>query len=232
MITHATFGTALAAARLFADEGAYVFITGKCEKRLNEAVVEIGKNVRGIVCDESKTSDLDHLFSVVKNEKGHIDILFACSAHGEFATTGNLTAEHLQTMIDKVQGSIFSVQKALPLMHAGGSIILGGSALEIRSIPSFDVYNASQALLRFFAGIWYNTLKFSHVRVNILSPGTSETSFEEVGHQRAEYCFNDNSSGSIGEIEVIASMALFLASSDSVTINGIEVFADGGSLQI
>ncbi len=234
VITAATSGMALATAKLFVEEGAYVFITGRRQDKLDEAVKAIGKNVTGVQGDAANLDDLDRLYEIVKKEKGRIDILFASAGRGEFAKIGEVTEEHFDTTFDlNVRGTLFTVQKALPLFSDGGSIFLNGSIASIKGFPAFGVYAASKAAVRSFARTWLNDLKERKIRVNILSPGTIDTPIlDPLGPDAKAYFATLIPRGEIGRPEEIASVALFLASSDSSFVNGIELFVDGGSAQI
>jgi NAD(P)-dependent dehydrogenase (short-subunit alcohol dehydrogenase family) len=176
VITAAASGMALATAKLFVEEGAYVFITGRRQDKLDEAVKLIGKNVTGVQGDASNLADLDRLYGTVKREKGKIDILFASAGFGEFAKLEEVTEEHFDKTFDlNVRGTLFTVQKALPLFNDNGSIFLNGSIASIKGFPTFGVYSASKAAVRSFARTWLLELKERGIRVNILSPGTIDT---------------------------------------------------------
>jgi NAD(P)-dependent dehydrogenase (short-subunit alcohol dehydrogenase family) len=176
VITAATSGMALATAKLFVEEGAYVFITGRRKDKLNQAVEAIGRNVTGVQGDASNLADLDRLYETVKKEKGKIDVLFASAGLGEFAKIGEVTEEHFDKTFDlNVRGTLFTVQKALPLFSDGGSIFLNGSIASIKGFPALSVYSASKAAVRSFARTWLVDLKERKIRVNILSPGTIDT---------------------------------------------------------
>src|SRR5208282_305659 len=176
VITAATSGMALATAKLFVEEGAYVFITGRRQDKLDEAVKLIGKNVTGVQGDAAKLADLDRLYETVKREKGKIDILFASAGQGEFATLEQVTEDHFdKTFGLNVRGTLFTVQKALPLFNDNGSIFLNGSIASIKGFPAFGVYSASKAALRSFARTWTVDLKARNIRVNVLSPRTIDT---------------------------------------------------------
>ena len=176
VITAATSGMALATAKLFVEEGAYVFITGRRQDKLDEAVKLIGKNVTGVQGDASNLADLDRLYDTVKREKGKIDILFASAGSGELAKLEEVTEEHFDKTFDlNVRGTLFTVQKALPLFNNNGSIFLNGSIASIKGFPAFGVYSASKAAVRSFARTWLLELKERRIRVNILSPGTIDT---------------------------------------------------------
>jgi len=233
VITAATSGMALATAKLFVDEGAYVFITGRREKQLDDAVKAIGRNVTGVQGDAGNLADLDRLYDTVKRHKGRIDVLFASAGYGEFAPIGEVTEEHFDKTFDlNVRGTLFTVQKALPLMVDGGAIIMNGSMASVKGFAAFGVYNASKAAVRSFARTWTVDLKARNIRVNVLSPGTIDTAIFE-GFMEAKDAFVAMiPRGTIGKPEEIATAALFLASSDSSFVTGIELFVDGGVAQI
>jgi NAD(P)-dependent dehydrogenase (short-subunit alcohol dehydrogenase family) len=234
VITAATSGMALATAKLFVKEGAYVFITGRRKDKLDEAVKLIGKNVTGVQGDASNLADLDRLYDTVKREKGKIDILFASAGQGEFAKLEEVTEEHFdKTFGLNVRGTLFTVQKALPLFNDNGSIFLNGSIASIKGFPAFGVYSASKAAVRSFARTWLVELKERRIRVNILSPGTIDTPIlDPLGPDAKEFFKSQIPRGEMGRPEEIATVALFLASSDSSFVNGIELFVDGGTAQI
>jgi NAD(P)-dependent dehydrogenase (short-subunit alcohol dehydrogenase family) len=234
VITAATSGMALATAKLFVEEGAYVFITGRRKEKLDEAVKLIGGNVTGVQGDAANLADLDRLYETVKRVRGKIDILFASAGQGELATLEQVTEEHFdKTFGLNVRGTLFTVQKALPLFNDNGSIFLNGSLASIKGFPAFGVYSASKAALRSFARTWLVELKDRRIRVNILSPGTIDTpALDPLGAQAKEQFSALIPRGEIGRPEEIASVALFLASSDSSFVNGVELFVDGGTGQI
>ena len=234
VITAATSGMALATAKLFVEEGAYVFITGRRKEKLDEAVKLIGKNVTGIQGDAANLTDLDRLYETVKRERGKIDILFASAGQGELATLEQVTEEHFDKTFDlNVRGTLFTVQKAIPLFSDGGSIFMNGSIASIKGIPAFGVYSASKAAVRSFARTWLNDLKDRKISVNVLSPGTIDTPIlDPLGPDAKEYFKTLIPRGEIGRPEEIATVALFLASDDSSFVNGIELFVDGGTAQI
>jgi NAD(P)-dependent dehydrogenase (short-subunit alcohol dehydrogenase family) len=234
VITAATSGMALATAKLFVDEGAYVFITGRRQKQLDDAVKAIGRNVAGVQGDAGNLADLDRLYDVVKREKGRIDVLFANAGYMEAATIGEVTEESFDKTFDlNVRGTLFTVQKALPLIVDGGSIILNGSVASVKGFPAFGVYNASKAAIRSFARTWTVDLKARKIRVNVLSPGPIDTGiFDDLPKGAKETFVAMVPRGTIGRPEEIATAALFLASSDSSFVSGIELFVDGGLAQI
>jgi len=234
VITGGSTGIGLAAAKLFVKEGAYVFITGRRQKELDEAVKEIGSNVTGVQGDISKLTDLDRLYETIKAKDKKIDILFANAGVAEFAALGSITEEHFDKLFNiNVKGTLFTVQKILPLMNDGGSIILTGSVASTKGTASFWVYGATKAAIRNFVRAWSVELKDRRIRSNVLSPGPTET--PAIGQQPAEAIARIVSTipmGRIGEPDEIAKAALFLASDDSSFVTGIELFVDGGRAQI
>jgi NAD(P)-dependent dehydrogenase (short-subunit alcohol dehydrogenase family) len=235
VITGATSGMALATARRVVTEGAYVFITGRRQEQLNAAVKEIGRNVSGVQGDAGNLADLDRLYDTVKAQKGHIDVLYASAGFGEFnVPLGSITeADFDKTFNVNVRGTLFTVQKALPLMRDGGSIIMTGSIASVKGFEGFSVYNASKAAIRSFARTWTVDLKARKIRVNVISPGTIDTGiFVGVPEEVKEQFVAMIPMGRIGQPEEIATVALFLASDDSSFITGIELFVDGGTAQV
>jgi NAD(P)-dependent dehydrogenase (short-subunit alcohol dehydrogenase family) len=234
VITGATSGMALATAKLFVEEGAYVFITGRRKEKLDEAVKIVGKNITGVMGDAANLADLDRLYETVEREKRKIDILFASAGQGELATLEQVTEEHFDKTFDlNVRGTLFTIQKALPLFNDNGSIFLNGSIASIKGFPGFGVYSASKAAVRSFARTWLLELKERGIRVNILSPGTIDTPIlDPLGPDAKERFKALIPRGEMGRPEEIATVAVFLASSDSSFVNGIELFVDGGAGQI
>jgi NAD(P)-dependent dehydrogenase (short-subunit alcohol dehydrogenase family) len=234
VITGATSGMALATAKLFVEEGAYVFITGRRKEQLDQAVKTIGKNVTGVQADSSKLDDLDRLYATVKKEKGKVDVLFASAGGGELGPLGSITEEQFdKTFGLNVRGTLFTVQKALPLLSDGGSIILNGSIAGVKGFPGASIYSASKAVVRSFARTWTVELKDRKIRVNVLSPGTIDTAILDVFPQEAKDFFVSLIPWRrMGRPEEIATAVLFLASSDSSFVTGIELFVDGGAAQI
>ena len=231
VITGGSSGMALASAMRFVEEGAYVFITGRRQEQLDEAVKAIGRNVTGVRGDAASLDDLDRLFDTVKREKGKIDILFASAGKGEPLPLGQITEEHFDAAFDlNVRGTLFTVQKALPLFSDGGSIIMTGSNASSKGFPGFGVYAASKLALRSFARTWVNELKGRHIRVNLLVPGAVTSPMqEEVLTKEARDMFEAMiPRGKMGQPEEIATVALFLASDESSYVNGVELFVDGG----
>jgi NAD(P)-dependent dehydrogenase (short-subunit alcohol dehydrogenase family) len=234
VITGGTAGIGLAAAHLFVAEGAYVFITGRRRKELDAAVREIGANVTGVQGDVADLADLDRLYETVREEKGRIDIVFANAGLGEFALLEEVTEEHFDKIFDiNVKGALFTVQKALPLLNDGGSIILTGSVASAKGTPAFVVYGASKAAVRNFVRGWTVELKERRIRSNVLSPGPIATAL--MAGQPAEAIEKITSTipmGRTGETDEVAKAALFLASDDSSFVTGIELFVDGGRAQV
>jgi len=234
VITGGTEGIGLATAKLFAKEGAYVFITGRRHKELDEAVKAIGSNVSGVQGDIAKLADLDRLYETVAEEKGRIDIVFANAGVGEFVPFGSVTEEHFDKLFNiNVRGTLFTVQKALPLLKDGGSIILNGSVASVKGTAAFGVYAASKAAIRSFVRTWTTDLKDRRIRANVVSPGPINTPL--VSRQSADVIAQIVSTipmGRMGKPDEIAKAVLFLASDDSSFVTGIELFVDGGRAQI
>lgn len=234
VITAATSGMALATAKQFVEEGAYVFITGRRQDKLDEALKAIGRNATGVRGDAARLEDLDRLYETVKREKGKIDVLFASAGFGGYATLEQVTEEHFdKTFGLNVRGTLFTVQKALPLFNDNASIIINGSTFGIKGVPAMGVYSASKAALRSFVRTWLVELKGRGIRVNLLSPGPIDTPAMEVLSEEAKQGVNATvPRGQMGRPEEIATVVAFLASSDSSYVNGIELCVDGGSAQI
>lgn len=233
VITGGTTGIGLAAAKLFVAEGAYVFITGRRQKELDEAVKGIGRNVSGIQGDVASLADLDRLYETVK-AKGQIDIVFANAGIGGFAPLEEVTEEQFHSIFNiNVKGALFTVQKALPVLNDGGSIILTGSVASVKGTPAFAVYGASKAAIRNFVRGWATELKDRRIRSNVISPGPIATPLTVGSPQDImERMMSTIPMGRMGEPDEVAKAALFLASDDSSFITGIELFVDGGRAQI
>ena len=233
VITGGTTGIGLATAKLFVREGAYVFITGRRQKELDEAATAIGNNVTGVQGDIAKLTDLDRLYETVK-AKGKLDIVFANAGVAEFAPLGKITEEHFDRLFDiNVKGTLFTVQKALPLLKDGGSIILNGSVASVKGTAAFGVYGATKAALRSLVRTWTVDLKDRHIRSNVISPGPTDTPV--IDGQPADAIARIVSTipmGRMADPDEIAKAALFLASDDSSFVTGIELFVDGGRGQI
>lgn len=235
VITGATSGLALATAKLFVEEGAYVFITGRRQEQLDAAVKEIGKNVTGVQGDAGNLADLDRLYETVQAKKGMIDILYASAGIGDFGVPlGCVTEAEFDRIFNvNVRGTLFTVQKALPRMRDGGSILMTGSIASVKGFPGMSVYNASKAAIRSFARTWTVELKARKIRVNVISPGSIDTNaFVGVPAEVKDEFISIIPMGRIGEPHEIATAALFLASEDASFITGIELFVDGGTAQI
>jgi NAD(P)-dependent dehydrogenase (short-subunit alcohol dehydrogenase family) len=240
VVTGGNSGIGLATAKRFVAEGAYVFITGRRQPELDAAVKEIGGSVTAVRSDVSNLEDLDRLFATVKEQVGRIDVLFANAGGGEFAPLGQISeALFDKTFAINVKGTLFTVQKALPLMQAGGSIILTGSTAASTGTPAFSVYGASKAAIRSFARNWILDLKGTGIRVNVLAPGATSTPgwhglapSEDVNKEMIKFVEATTPLGRLGDPDETATAALFLASDDSSFVNGIELFVDGGSAQI
>ncbi|KAF6650585.1 SDR family NAD(P)-dependent oxidoreductase [Paenibacillus polymyxa] len=239
VVTGGTSGIGLASAQQFVKEGAYVFITGRRQRELDEAVKQIGKNVTGVRGDISKSEDLDILFETVKREKGHLDILFANAGLGSFLPLGEITEAHYYKTFDvNVKGTIFTVQKALALFpNKRGSIILTGSTAGSTGMPAFSIYGASKAAIRQLVRSWILDMRGTEIRINILSPGTIVTpAYDELFGSELDHLLeqakNDIPLGRVGQVEEISNAVMFLASNESSYMNGVELFVDGGVAQV
>ena len=241
VITGGNSGIGLATAKRFVTDGAYVFITGRRQHELDTAVSEIGKNVMGLQGDVSNLVDLDRLYSIVKQEKGHIDILFANAGIGEFARLGQISEEHFdKTFGVNVKGLLFTVQKAVPLFKDdGGSIILNSSIAASKGVEGFSVYSASKAAVRSFARTWTVDLRRRKIRVNAVSPGQIDTKAlsdlmqnEEHSRQLKKDLVSTVPLRRMGTPDEVAKIVSFLASDESSYVTGIELFIDGGAAQI
>jgi NAD(P)-dependent dehydrogenase (short-subunit alcohol dehydrogenase family) len=231
VITGGSSGMALASARRFVEEGAYVFITGRKQEKLDEAVKLIGRNVTGVRGDAANLDDLDRLFDTVKREKGKIDVLYASAGMGDAAPLGQITEQQFDATFGlNARGTLFTVQKALPLLKDGGSIFMTGSVASLKGFPGYSVYAASKATLHAFARGWLNELKGRNIRVNVLHPGPIATPMQdEVLTEDAKRMFESLiPRGTMGRPEEIAAVAVFLASDDSSFVNGLELSVDGG----
>jgi NAD(P)-dependent dehydrogenase (short-subunit alcohol dehydrogenase family) len=240
VVTGGNSGIGLATAQRFAAEGAYVFITGRRQSELDAAVKQIGENVTGVQGDVSNLADLDRLFATIKQQKGHIDILFANAGGGEFLPLGEITEEHFdKTFNNNVKGLLFTVQKALPLLQDSGSVILNASIASSKGLEAFSVYSATKAAVRSFARSWTIDLRERKIRVNALSPGPIDTpalghlasTEEQVGELKKNLTAGVPM-GRMGSADEIAKAAVFLASDDSSYVTGIELFVDGGMAQV
>lgn len=240
IVTGGTSGIGLTTAKAFSEQGANVFITGRRKEALDAAVKEIGGRVTGIQADMSKLNDIDRLYDAVQQKHSQIDVVFANAGGGEFAALGAITEEHYQNTFDtNVKGTLFTVQKALPLLRDGASIILTSSTTSISGTPAFSVYSATKAAIRSFARNWILDLKDRHIRVNAVSPGVTDTAgLNELfgngdsAENTKNYLASLIPAGRIGKPEEIAKAVLFLASEDASFVNGVELFVDGGQVQI
>jgi len=240
LVTGGTSGIGLATAKRFVAEGAKVVITGRRKDVLDDAVKQIGSNAIGIQADASDLADLDRMYERIKKEYGRIDVLFANAGGGEFATIDKVTEEHFDKTFDtNVKGVFFTVQKALLLMPDGGTIVLNASIVSIKGMPAFGVYSATKAAIRSFAGTWTNELKERQIRVNVVSPGPIDTPGVDGLAQDAEQAKQLKAGlasqvplGRMGHPDEIAKVVVFLASEDSSFVAGIELFVDGGMVQV
>ena len=235
VITGATSGMALAGAKRFVDEGAHVFISGRRQDAVDDAVTQIGRNVTGVQADSADLADLDRLFETVKEEKGSIDVLWASAGAGAPSALGEITEEQLDAAFSlNARGTLFTVQKALPLFNDGGSIFMTGSNASLRGYPGFSVYAASKAVLPAYTRVWVAELRDRKIRVNVLTPGqVSSPMMEQVLDAETKAQFESViPRRQMGHPEEIASVALFLASDDSSYVNGMELVADGGTTVI
>jgi NAD(P)-dependent dehydrogenase (short-subunit alcohol dehydrogenase family) len=240
LVTGGSSGIGLATAKRFIAEGAYVFVTGRRQPELDAAVKELGAGATGMRSDVSNVADLDRLFLTIKQQKGRLDVLFANAGGGTLAPLGMISEEHFdQTFATNVRGVVFTVQKALPLMPAGSSIILTSSTAGSKGMPAFSVYSASKAALRSLARSWTVDLKDKKIRVNAVSPGLVPTpGYNLMGLTKEQvdgfvaYATSQIPLGRAGVPDDIAKAVTFLASDDSSWISGIELFVDGGMAQI
>ena len=234
VITGGTEGIGLATAKLFAKEGAYVFITGRRRKELDEAVKAIGPNATGVQGDVAKMADLGRLYETVGKVKGQVDVIFANAGVGEFVPFGEVSEEHFDKLVNiNVKAAFFTVQKGLPLLNDGGSIILTGSVASVKGTAAFGVYAASKAAIRSLVRTWTTDLKDRHIRSNVVSPGPISTPL--TNRQSADVIARIVSTvpmGRMGEPDEVAKAALYLASDDSSFVTGIELFVDGGRAQV
>jgi NAD(P)-dependent dehydrogenase (short-subunit alcohol dehydrogenase family) len=240
VITGGSSGIGLATAKLFVEEGAHVFITGRRQAELDKAAAAIGRNVTAVHGDAASLEDLDRLYRVVGESQGRVDIVFANAGLVEHQTIDTVTPEHFDKTFDlNVRGVLFTVQKALPLMGRGGSIILTSSVVAVKGLPAHGVYGATKAAVRSFARTWTTELKDRGIRVNSLSPGATDTpiidgqftSQAQADAARASFAAA-TPMGRIGRPQELADAALFLASDASSFISGIDLQVDGGLVQV
>jgi NAD(P)-dependent dehydrogenase (short-subunit alcohol dehydrogenase family) len=240
LVSGATSGIGLATAKEFVKEGAYVFITGRRDSELAAATTEIGRNVTGTRGDVSNLGDLDRLFAQIKREKGKLDIVFANAGTAKYAPFGTITEELYDSIFNiNVKGLLFTVQKALPLLTDGASIILNASVVGSKGLSANSVYSATKAAVRSFARTWTTDLKDRRIRVNAVSPGSIDTpglrellASSETGQQRLKMLSTSVPLGRLGKPDEIAKAVVFLASDDSSYITGTELFVDGGFAQV
>ncbi len=240
LVTGGNSGIGLATAKQFVREGAYVFITGRREAELAAAVKEIGRNVTAVQGDVSQLADLDRLFAQIKREKGQLDIVFANAGVARYAALGGISEEFFDSIFDtNVKGLLFTVQKALPLLPNGASIILNASIVASKGFATNSVYSATKAAVRSFARTWTTDLKERRIRVNAVSPGTIDTpgardllASSEVGEKRKKMITESVPLGRFGTPDETAKAVLFLACDDSSYVTGTELFVDGGFAQV
>ena len=240
LITGGTIGIGLATAKRFVNEGAYVYITGRRDPELTAAVREIGRHITGVRGDVSTLADLDRLFTQIANDKGRLDVVFANAGVAKYASLDTITEEFFDAIVDvNVKGLLFTVQKALPLMPDGASIILNASIVGSKGFSSNSVYSATKAAVRSFARTWTTDLKARRIRVNAVSPGSIDTpglsellASSEAGRERANMIANNVPLGRFGTPDEIAKAVVFLASDDSSYVTGAELFVDGGLAQV
>jgi NAD(P)-dependent dehydrogenase (short-subunit alcohol dehydrogenase family) len=235
LITGGSSGIGLATAKRIVNEGAYVFITGRRHAELTAAVEEIGENVTGVQGDVSKLGDLDRLFAQIQRDKGKLDVVFANAGISKIAPLGKITEEDYESVFNgNVKGLLFTVQKALPLLPDGASIILNASIVASKGLPEWSVYRATKAAVRSFARTWTTDLKDRRIRVNALSPGFTDTPpwhSREGAEERMKIISSSVPLGRFGTADEIAKAVVFLASDDSSYITGTELFVDGGFAQ-
>jgi NAD(P)-dependent dehydrogenase (short-subunit alcohol dehydrogenase family) len=240
LITGGNSGIGLATAQQFVNEGAYVFVTGRRDSELAAAVEAIGRNVTGVQGDVSNLADLDRLFAQIKQQKGRLDIVFANAGMGKLAAFGDITEDLYDLTFDiNVKGLLFTVQKALPLLPDGASIILNASIVASKGLPANSVYSATKAAVRSFARTWTTDLKARRIRVNAVSPGSTDTpglsnlfASGAAGRERMKMIPDTVPLGRFGTPDEIAKAVLFLASDDSSFVTGTELFVDGGFAQV
>lgn len=240
LVTGGSSGIGLATAKQFIKEGAFVYITGRRQAELDSAATALGNQAKAVRADASKLDDLDALYTQIQKKKGRLDVLFVNAGGGSFAPIGQITEEQFdQTFNTNVKGVLFTVQKALPLIPDGGAIVLNASIVSVQGVPSFSVYSASKAAVRSFARGWTNDLKDRKIRVNVVSPGPIDTpglSGLAQNEEQKQALYAQLAStvplGRVGQPEEIAKAAVFLASDDASYIAGVELFVDGGTVQV
>jgi len=238
LVTGGNGGLGLATAKRFVAEGATVYITGRRQQELDAAVREIGDGVVAIQGDISNLADLDRMFATIRERSGRIDILFANAGIGEFVPLGQITEAHFDRIFGvNVRGTVFTVQKALPLMHDGGAIVINGSMVSVKGMPAFSVYAATKAALRSFARTWSVDLKGQGIRINVVSPGTVITpGYSGLGDAQVDQIKKGVAAtvplGRVGTADEIANAVVFLASDESSYMTGADLFVDGGAAQV
>ena len=240
LVTGGNSGIGLATAKQFVEEGAHVFVTGRRQRELAAAVETVGKNATGVQGDMASLADLDRLYARIKQDKGRLDIVFANAGVAKYAPLGSISEEIYDYHFNvNVRGVLFTVQKALPLMPDGGAIVLNASIVGSKGLASNSVYSASKTAVRSFARTWTTDLKARRIRVNAVSPGSTDTpglsgllASSEVGQQRQKMLATAVPLGRLGTPEEIAKAVVFLASDDASYITGIELFVDGGFAQV
>jgi Dehydrogenases with different specificities (related to short-chain alcohol dehydrogenases) len=239
LVTGGSTGIGLAAAQALAEQGATVYITGRRREELDAAVALIGPSAKGIRADASDLSDLDTVFSTIASESGRLDVLFANAGGGDMLPLGQITEEHFDRIFGtNVRGVLFTVQKALPLLRAGSSVILTGSTAAVKGTANFSVYSASKAALRSLVRSWALDLKDRGIRINVVSPGPIRTPGlgglvpEEHRQGLFDALAAEVPLGRLGEPEEVGKAVVFLASDDASFINAAEIYVDGGLAQI
>jgi len=240
LVTGGTSGIGLATAKRFVQEGAFVFITGRRDRELRAVVNDVGARVTGVQGDVSNLADLDRLFTEIRDAKGQLDVVFANAGTARYAPLGEITEELYESIFNtNVKGLVFTVQKALPLLSDGASIILNASIVGSKGLPSNSVYSATKAAVRSFARTWTTDLKNRHIRVNAVSPGSINTpglaellGSSPAGQQRLSAIGTAVPLGRLGTPDEIAKAVVFLASDDSSYVAGVELFVDGGFAQV
>jgi NAD(P)-dependent dehydrogenase (short-subunit alcohol dehydrogenase family) len=240
VVTGGTTGIGLATATRFVAEGAHVYVTGRRRRELDAAVAAIGEHVTGVQADSSRLGDLDRLFAQVASEQGRIDVLFVNAGGGSTLPLGAITeAQYEETFGRNVRGTLFTVQKALPLLGNGASVIVTASSTSAKGTPAFSVYSASKAAVRNLVRSWVLDVKGRGIRINALSPGPIETpglrglaDTPEAERELLDYLASQVPLGRLGRPDEIGKAAVFLASDDASFITGIELFVDGGEVQV
>lgn len=235
VVTGGGSGIGFGAAKRFIEEGAFVYIFGRRQETLDAAVAQLGSSARAVQGSVTDPADLDRLYETIKMERGGLDILLANAGTGAFAPLGEITPEHYDQIFDlNVKGLVFTVQKALPLMGKGASIILTGSSTGVMGTPAFSIYSATKAAVRNLARSWALDLRGTGIRVNVMSPGpvTTELALDVLGEEGLHAIGATTVLGRMGDPSETGAVAAFLASSDSSFMTGSEVFVDGGLAQV